>query len=508
MIGQTISHYKILEKLGEGGMGVVYKAQDTKLDRLVALKFLPKQFSINEEEKKRFIHEAKAAASLDHPNICAVHEIDETEDGQMFIAMACYEGETLKDKIASHPMRITDAIDIVIQIAEGLNKAHQKHIVHRDIKSANIIITNEGIAKILDFGLAKLRGVTKLTKEGTTLGTVAYMSPEQASGETVDHRTDIWSLGVVLYEIISGQLPFKGDYEHAIVYSIMNEQPEPITGLRTGVPIELERIINKALAKDVSIRYQHVDDLMVDLRALKKNSNSEETISRKKTGPEISLKVSWKMFIMGGLLMVIIIIAGYYIFKGKPEPEAPVMKPGDKPSLAVVYFENKSGDKNLDNGKDARKRVSGKLDTTIGSNSKTKTDNRILSKKNKIFITTTEYNLGSKLILPQIQPVVKNYFLKNGFISVNNVSSAAFLVKITLQSREGSETFGLYSAFVDIVISLTEVKSSHEIYHNIISNVKGLDIDYEKAGLKAIKNSTAKIENLLSELIVNLQKEL
>ncbi|MCI0559585.1 MAG: serine/threonine protein kinase, partial [Nitrososphaera sp.] len=211
MIGQTISHYKILEKLGGGGMGVVYKAQDLKLDRFVALKFLPPHLSADEDEKKRFIHEAKAASALDHPNICAIYEIDETEDGQMFIAMAYYEGETLKKKIERGPLPIDQTIDLAIQIAQGLAKAHKHGITHRDIKPANVMITNEGVAKIVDFGLAKLAGQTKLTKSGMTVGTVAYMSPEQARGEEVDHRTDIWALGVVLYEMITGQLPFKGE---------------------------------------------------------------------------------------------------------------------------------------------------------------------------------------------------------------------------------------------------------------------------------------------------------
>ncbi|MCK4835256.1 MAG: serine/threonine protein kinase, partial [Candidatus Aminicenantes bacterium] len=278
MIGQTISHYKILEEIGSGGMGIVYKALDTKLDRTVALKFLPPHLSINKEEKKRFIHEAKAAASLDHPNICAVYEIDETEEGQMFIAMAFYEGKTLNEKISGvganggSPLPLNDAMNITIQIAEGLNKAHQKDIVHRDIKSANIIVTNDGTAKILDFGLAKLRGATKLTKEGTTLGTIAYMSPEQASGDKIDHRSDIWSLGVLLYEMVTGQMPFKGEYEQAIMYAIMNEEPEPITGLRTGVPQELERIVNKTLNRDISARYQNVADMIVDLKNLIKKS--------------------------------------------------------------------------------------------------------------------------------------------------------------------------------------------------------------------------------------------
>jgi serine/threonine protein kinase/lipopolysaccharide biosynthesis regulator YciM len=353
MIGQTISHYKILEKLGEGGMGVVYKARDTKLDRTVALKFLPPHLSINKEEKKRFIHEAKAAAALDHPNICTIHEIGETEEGQMFIAMACYEGETLKDKIATRPLPIAEAIITAIQIAQGLQRAHESHIIHRDIKSANIIVTKRNEVKILDFGLAKLKGKTKLTKEGTTLGTVAYMSPEQTTGEEVDHRSDIWSFGVLLYEMVTGQLPFKGEYEQAIMYAIMNEEPEPITGLRTGVPMELERILNKTLSKDPQERYQTTADLLVDLKKLKKDTTSEMVSAKFKT-PKGIVKPGRRYMIPGIILLaVIIIVAGYFILKRKPEHIKPVIEPDSRPSLAVVYFENKSGDEKLDNWRDA-----------------------------------------------------------------------------------------------------------------------------------------------------------
>ena len=274
MIGKTISHYKILEKLGEGGMGVVYKAQDTKLDRLVALKFLPKQFSINKEEKKRFIHEAKAAAALDHTNICAVYEIDETDDGQMFIVMACYEGETLKEKVEKGPLKLNEAINIAIQVAQGLQRAHESHIIHRDIKSANIIITKRNEVKILDFGLAKLRGQTKLTKEGTTLGTVAYMSPEQASGDKVDHRSDIWSLGVLFYEMVTGQLPFRGEYEQAIMYAIMNEEPEYVSKLNKDVPSQLEKIIHKALKKNPEKRFQSMSEMREALQQILETSLS------------------------------------------------------------------------------------------------------------------------------------------------------------------------------------------------------------------------------------------
>ncbi len=270
MIGQTISHYRILEKLGEGGMGVVYKAQDVKLDRVVALKFLPRQLCADEGEKTRFIHEAKAASALDHSNICVIYEIDESEGGQMFIAMGCYIGETLKTKIERGPLPVEEAIDTAIQIAQGLAKAHGRGIVHRDIKPANVVVTNEGTVKILDFGLAKLVGATRITKTGTTVGTVAYMSPEQARGEGVDHRTDIWSLGVITYEMCTGRLPFPGDYEQAIVYLILHEEAKPTTSLRPIVPLELERIVKRAMQKDPGKRYQNVDEMLVDLRSLKK----------------------------------------------------------------------------------------------------------------------------------------------------------------------------------------------------------------------------------------------
>ncbi|MHB8581146.1 MAG: protein kinase domain-containing protein, partial [Ignavibacteriaceae bacterium] len=284
MIGETILHYKIIEKLGEGGMGIVYKAQDTKLDRLVALKFLPGHALTNSEDKERFIREAKAAASLNHQNIAHIYEIGESSESesvqQMFIAMEYIEGKTLEDIIhekGGSPLPLKTAINYTIQIAEGLQAAHEKGIVHRDIKSANIMVNEKEQIKIMDFGLAKFAGGSKVTKLGTTMGTAAYMSPEQAIGEKVDHRTDIWSLGVVMYEMISGQLPFKNDYEQALMYAIMNEEPEPLTAKRTGIPIAIDGIISKALAKDPSMRYQHIDEIPADLRTIELKSGSLTT---------------------------------------------------------------------------------------------------------------------------------------------------------------------------------------------------------------------------------------
>jgi len=276
MIGKTISHYKILEKLGGGGMGVVYKAQDTKLDRTVALKFLPQHLLADKETEQRFISEAKAASSFDHPNICTIHDIGKTDDDQLFIAMACYEGETIKKKLEKGPIKIEEAIDVAVQIAEGLKKAHQKGIIHRDIKPANIFVTNDGFVKILDFGLAKTLNEPGVTKIGTTLGTVAYMSPEQAKGEQLDYRTDIWSFGVVLYEMLVGELPFKGDYEQAIIYSILNEEPKLPTGLRADISQSVSKIIITALKKRPDDRYQEMKELISVLKGVTDSSKNND----------------------------------------------------------------------------------------------------------------------------------------------------------------------------------------------------------------------------------------
>ncbi|MGA9291877.1 MAG: protein kinase, partial [Ignavibacteriaceae bacterium] len=265
MIGEKVSHYKIIDKLGSGGMGEVYRAEDIKLKRTVALKFLPPSFSFNEEAKKRFVHEAQSASALDHPNICTIYEIDETKDGRLFISMPCYEGETLKEKIAKGPLEVDDAANIILQICNGMEKAHKAGIIHRDIKPANIFITNDGIVKILDFGLAKVNGQTKITQIGTTLGTINYMSPEQAKGEEVDQRTDIWSLGAVIYEMLTGQLPFKADYEQAVIYSIINSPFEPVKNIRSEIPDKFETIIEKALNKNPELRYNEISDLKNDL---------------------------------------------------------------------------------------------------------------------------------------------------------------------------------------------------------------------------------------------------
>ncbi len=302
--GTTISHYRIVGQLGRGGMGVVYKAEDTKLDRTVALKLLPPHALASEDDRARFYREARAAAALNHPNIAHVYEIDEvpvssytvvpaqaeTSSGvagasaetHPFIAMEYIDGETLADRIAKGPLPLKDAISTAMQIAEGLKAAHDKDIVHRDIKSGNVMLTSARVPKILDFGLAKTAASTKLTQMGSTLGTVAYMSPEQARGEEVDSRSDLWSLGVILYEMITGLMPFRGDYEQAVVYGILNGEPEPLTGLRTGVPMEVETLVGKLLRKDPRHRYQTAADLIADLDSIDAGS---QTTSRATMAP-------------------------------------------------------------------------------------------------------------------------------------------------------------------------------------------------------------------------------
>lgn len=269
MIGETVSHYKVVENLGRGGMGTVYKAEDLKLHRIVALKFLPFEFTYDEESKRRFILEAQAASSLQHNNICTIHEIDQSSDGEFFIAMDFYEGETLKEKIRKGELNLIDIINITTQIAEGLSKAHEKGIIHRDIKPANIFITKEGVVKILDFGLAKKIDRTQFTRRDMKFGTTEYMSPEQIKGEKVDHRTDIWSLGVVLYEMLTGQQPFCADYEQAIVYLVLNQEPEDVRTYRTDITEDSLIILERTMTKERDDRYDNLSILLEDVKKIK-----------------------------------------------------------------------------------------------------------------------------------------------------------------------------------------------------------------------------------------------
>lgn len=339
MLGKTLSHYKILEKIGEGGMGVVYKAQDTVLDRIVALKFLPQYLASDLAEKERFFHEAKAASALNHPNVTVIHEISEIE-GQVYIAMEYVDGKTLKQLIETETISLKKIIDIAIQIGEGLLAAHEKQIVHRDIKSDNIKVTPKGQVKIMDFGLAKLKGATKLTKAGSTLGTAAYMSPEQAQGEEVDQRSDIFSFGVVLYEMLTSKLPFGGEHQSAIIYSILNEEPQPLSRFNNQASPKLQEIVEKALAKDKEERYQHVDDLVADLRRERKSLEyAKSSILTQTYEPPKPKKKILKLLIPASVVVVVALL--FFILNPfKVEVSKEQTAQASENSLAVMYFEN------------------------------------------------------------------------------------------------------------------------------------------------------------------------
>ena len=318
LIGLSVGHYRILEPLGSGGMGIVYKGEDVGLNRPVAIKFLPPEFTRDAHSKERFIHEAQAASALDHNNICTIHEIGETAEGRIFIAMAYYDGETLARKIDRHALAIDDAMAIAIQIAQGLSRVHERGIVHRDIKPANVMITSDGDAKILDFGLARLSGRTVITRSGSAVGTVEYMSPEQARGGDVDRRSDLFSLGAVLYEMTTGRRPFTGDHEAAVTYSVMNADPPPPRSIDPSIPPRLEAIILKALEKDPGARYQSASDLRSDLLALRGPSGT----SGSATSPWGRRHRVRKRYLYAGAAVAAVIAAWFFIPRSRP-PVAP-----------------------------------------------------------------------------------------------------------------------------------------------------------------------------------------
>ncbi len=311
MIGKQISHYRILEKIGQGGMGVVYRAEDTRLQRTVALKFLPQEYRSNPDIKTRFVKEAKTAAALNHPNICTVYEIGESGD-QTFIAMAFVDGESIREVISRGPLKLNDVLHIAIQAGEGIRTAHDQGIVHRDIKPSNIMMTGNGQVVIMDFGIARSIEQTRITKTGMAVGTVAYMSPEQARGEEVNRRTDIWSMGVSIYEMITGITPFQRENDQAAIFAIQHEEPEPPTALRSRVPMELERIVLKCLEKDPDYRYQTADDLVADLRRLE-DTLTTSTVPYRTTGRQIPIpRRKWPVWVKVVSLLVLIVTVGIF----------------------------------------------------------------------------------------------------------------------------------------------------------------------------------------------------
>jgi TolB-like protein/predicted Ser/Thr protein kinase len=442
--------YQLIEELGRGGMGVVYKAEDTKLKRTVALKFLPPELTHIPDVKDRFMREAQAAAALDHPNICTVYEFDEAEE-KTFISMAYVEGQSLRKKLESGPLKLDEALRIATQVAQGLQIAHRKGIVHRDIKSANIMVTEDNQAKIMDFGLARMSGGTLITKEGMTMGTVTYMSPEQAQGEEVDHRTDIWSFGVVLYEMFGGQLPFKGEQDQAVVYSILNKKPKPLAELRSEIPVSIGQVVDKALEKNPDKRYQQIDELLDDLKSISAGIVPEEIKARLRKDKLLKRKRSIIYAGTVGLVIVIAVLA-LTLFTGRAEAID---------SVAVLPLENLTGNKEQEFFAD------GATDELIGQLAQISGFRKVTSRTSVMKYKTTDKSLSEIAQELNVDAVIEGSVLQAGDrvrIQVRLIDALPEEKNLWAETYERSkaDVLMMYSEMARSIADVTQVKLTAE----------------------------------------------
>jgi TolB-like protein/Flp pilus assembly protein TadD len=449
IIGETIQHYKIISKLGCGGMGVVYKAEDTKLKRIVVLKFLSSSFPLDKEAKKRFVYEAQFASALDHPNICTIHEITETDDGQSFIVMAYYEGETLKNKIEKGVIDSEEAVKIILQIAEGLKAAHEQGIVHRDIKPANIFITRKGIVKILDFGLAKSSGRTQLTQMGSTVGTISYMSPEQARGEEVDQRTDIWAMGVVMYEMLTRTLPFNAEYDQAVIYSILNEEPD-----LNKAPSELQSILQKTITKLPNDRYQKMDELISDIEIKQNKVAGREHLLFATAGRR---KISSKTkIITASILAIVLALVIIYLIRQGGNRSDLISSTFKKKMIVVLPFVNLGSPEDEYFAQGMREEISNKLAElgSIGVISRSSAEKFAKSKK-------TAKEIGKELGV--------DYILE-GTVQWGKSKDKINRIRIIPQLIRVSDDENIWSDSYDRVIN-DVFKVQNEIAQNVVSKL-------------------------------------
>ncbi|MFI5252719.1 MAG: protein kinase [Bacteroidota bacterium] len=460
MIGQTISHYKILEKLGEGGMGVVYKAEDVKLKRTIALKFLPHDLTSDPVVKERFMNEALAISKLNHPHIATIHDFVEADDRE-FIVLEYIEGGTLRQKIKKQQLSVEEVLEYAVQITEGLAYAHKKEIVHRDIKTDNVMLTGDGKAKITDFGLAKLKDTTKITKTGSTVGTAAYMSPEQVQNMDVDHRSDIFSLGVVLYEMTTGELPFKAAHEAALMYEIMHSAPKPITEIRADISPEFERVVEKAMAKDIAGRYQTADALLLDLQAIRKSmiSGVKPVIS---IAPKRNLVIP--ALVIAGLIIVSLV---WFFTTGKRGTKIssengsnglPLASKTPRKSVAVIGFKNLSDRPDEEWVSTA---LSEMLTTELSAGNKLRTIPGENISRMKIDLALKNEESFAKQTLDKIRDVLgADYVVMGSYLAAGGEGDKQLRIDLRIQDASAGETLasiaevGTESKIFDLVAAV------------------------------------------------------